>query len=173
MISPAVMATKVPARPRGQIHPAGVLFANIAAENCHGADTKAQREKSLVHGAHQRTDCADFLHPCKVRQQMKESPSLAPGRKKLLIARITIMANSASIMILVIRSRPLCRPRMRTRMPITTTTTIRTSLRWGWPARLQRPLPQRRRQSFKTAGGGQIKIVQHPAGNCGENIIKR
>ena len=68
-------------------HPGGfaqkrVFFADITAEDRHGADTKTQCEKGLIHSAHQRTDHTDFLHPCKVWQQIEGKPFLGAGQEE-------------------------------------------------------------------------------------------
>ena len=50
----------------------------------------------------------------------------------LLIARMTMIASSASIITLVTRSRPLCSPNELIKKPATTTITMQMAMTPGW-----------------------------------------
>ena len=54
--------------------------------------------------------------------------------KKLFIASTTMMTRSAIIIIFVMRSRPLCRPLMHTKIPMHTTITMQSVMTPGFPS---------------------------------------
>ena len=54
----------------------------------------------------------------------KVRPSFAPGMNMLLTASTTMMTSRAIIITFVTFSRPFCRPRAQTKIPMATTTTI-------------------------------------------------
>ena len=60
----------------------GVLLADIAAEDGHGTDAKAEGEERLIHSGDQRVDHAHFLHPVKVRHKEERKPFLCPGHEQ-------------------------------------------------------------------------------------------
>ena len=55
-------------------------------------------------------------------------PSAAPGSVRLCIASTMMSASSASIIILLTRSRPFCRPSEQTRKPTITTSSVHIAI---------------------------------------------
>ena len=60
----------------------GMFLADIAAEDGHGADAKAQGEEGLIHSGDQRVDHAHLLHPGKVRHKEEGKAFLCPGHEQ-------------------------------------------------------------------------------------------
>ena len=60
----------------------GMFLADIAAENGHSTDTKAQGEEGLIHSGDQRVDHAHLLHAGKVRHKEEGKPLLCPGHEQ-------------------------------------------------------------------------------------------
>ena len=52
-------------------------------------------------------------------------PSAAPGSSRLWTASTIMSASSASIMTLVMRSKPFCTPKLQIKKPATTTMTMK------------------------------------------------
>ena len=59
-----------------------VFLADVAAEDGHGTDAKAQGEESLIHGTHQRIDHADLFHAGKVRHEIEAQALLSAGHEQ-------------------------------------------------------------------------------------------
>ena len=59
-------------------------------------------------------------------------PSAAPGSVRLWTASTTISASSASIMTLLTRSNPFCKPNEQIRKPATTTSSVQSVISPGF-----------------------------------------
>ena len=59
-----------------------VFLADVAAEDGHGTDAKAQGEEGLIHGTHQRIDHADLFHAGKVRHEIEAQALLSAGHEQ-------------------------------------------------------------------------------------------
>ena len=67
------------ADPDGFAHE-GVVFADVAAENRHGADAETQGEEGLIHGAYDHITHPDVRHSLKIRDQVEGQTLGAAGQ---------------------------------------------------------------------------------------------